>query len=523
MSARALGSQIQTAVARRVSVDARALAAFRVGVGALLLADLLLRARHLKAFYTDQGVLPRAVLAEQYPTFAAFSLHALSGAAWFQVVLFAVAGVAALALLIGYRTTLATVVSLVLLVSLHARNPVVLNGGDSLFRQLLFWSVFLPLGTRWSVDARHRQAANEQSTPSGASAATQADRTSSKEGEVAGQSGGPADHWTALAPRVTSVASAALLVQVVLVYVVNAVLKLRGDAWLSGDAVRVVFALDQFTVFLGDALAQYPAVLEVASHVWLVLLVCSPLLLVVTGWRRAVLAGLFASVHLGMLLTMQLGLFPLISMVALVPFLPPVVWDWVSVPSVALLDDLADALPAFADHSLPEQLYQWAGTVVPAALACLLVVALAWNAASLGFVTIPDSVNPEPGNERPDYRWNMFAPEPLSVDGWVRAPGRLASGAQVDAFHGGAVRWTKPPDVAATYPTARWRKYIANVWRGNGDTLERGFADYLCARWDASHESDLVNVSVYYVEEPVRLGAPDPTERVELYSQPCPS
>ncbi|MDY7080948.1 MAG: HTTM domain-containing protein, partial [Halobacteria archaeon] len=80
-------------------------------------------------------------------------LHALSGDAWFQVLLFVVASVFALMLVVGYRTKVATVVSLVLLVSLHLRNPVILNGGDSLLRRLLFIGIFLPLGEQWSVDA----------------------------------------------------------------------------------------------------------------------------------------------------------------------------------------------------------------------------------------------------------------------------------------------------------------------------------------------------------------------------------
>ncbi|WP_232688766.1 HTTM domain-containing protein [Halobacterium zhouii] len=498
---------VRAALARRVSVDARALAAFRVGVGALLLADLALRARNLTAFYTDAGVLPRPLLAEQYPAFAAFSLHALSGAAWFQVVLFAVAGVAALCLLVGYRTRLATVVSLVLLASLHARNPLVLNAGDSLLRRLLLWGAFLPLGARWSVDA------------AGAS------RRSSVRDHVA------------------SVASAALLVQVVLVYVVNAVLKLRGDAWLSGDAVRVVFALDQFTVFLGDALAQYPALLEMASHVWLTMLVASPLLIVLAGRRRAVFAGLFASVHLGMLLTMQLGLFPLISVVALVPFLPPVVWNELAAcvperPQNALSrtrNRLAGALPfaprrptasARIDTSggLRAAVGRWRARVTPAVAAVFLAFVLVWTAMSVGLVATPDSVASTVDPE--ERRWDMFAPEPLNVDGWYVVPGELASseGARserVDAFHGGAVRWTKPPDVAATYPTARWRKYLVDLWRSDDVALQHAFADYLCTEWSANHESTLVRVAPHYVTERVRLGAPDPTERIRLVEHAC--
>src|SRR5207302_9988395 len=39
------------------------------------------------------------------------------------------------------------------LLSLHNRNPMILQGGDVLLRMLLFWGMFLPLGVRYSLDA----------------------------------------------------------------------------------------------------------------------------------------------------------------------------------------------------------------------------------------------------------------------------------------------------------------------------------------------------------------------------------
>jgi hypothetical protein len=486
-------------VARRFGIDARALAAFRVALGALLLADLLLRARSFTAFYTDTGVLPRSLLAERAPLYAEYSVHALSGAAWVQGVLFAVAGLAALAVLVGYRTKLATVVSLVLLVSLHARNPFVLNGGDLLFRQLLFWSVFLPLGARWSVDAHRRR---DESSGHGENVASASNRVPGSE-------------------QVVGVATAALLVQVVLVYAVNGILKLRGESWVEGTAIRVVFSLDQFTVLLGDTVAQYPGLLEALAHLWLGMLVAAPLLLALTGWARAAFAGLFVGAHAGMLLTMQLGLFPLISTAAFLPFLPAALWDRVPVPSHSLAERLDDALPAFEERLLPEEVHEWTGRVVPPALACLLVFVLLWNAATLGFVAVPDSVNPDPANERPSHRWNMFAPEPLSVDGWFVAPGETESGERVDAYSQSSFTWDRPSDLDETFPSARWRKYITTLWRDDGDTLNRGFAGYLCERWNATHDDGLRNVSLYYVTEETRFGEPEPTERVNLSSHSC--
>ncbi|OYR43122.1 HTTM domain-containing protein, partial [Halorubrum sp. Hd13] len=141
--------RLSAALAARVAVDLRALAAFRIGLATLLLADLARRSRSLTAFYTDYGVLPRRAYVVDYSTTPL--PHTLSGEPWAAALLFAVAGAFALALLVGYRTRAVTLVSWLLLLSVQARNPMVLNAGDSLLRMLLFWSVFLPLGARWSV------------------------------------------------------------------------------------------------------------------------------------------------------------------------------------------------------------------------------------------------------------------------------------------------------------------------------------------------------------------------------------
>ncbi|WP_435154009.1 hypothetical protein [Haladaptatus sp. DFWS20] len=126
----------RTALARRIGIDARALAAFRICLGFLLLIDLLLRSRNLVVSYTNAGVLPRSVLEAQYPSMSQLSIHTLSGAVWFQVVQFIIAGLFAVSLLLGYRTRLSTVVSFVLLVSLQFRNPTLLNSGGSLLWRL---------------------------------------------------------------------------------------------------------------------------------------------------------------------------------------------------------------------------------------------------------------------------------------------------------------------------------------------------------------------------------------------------
>ncbi|MFC4451495.1 HTTM domain-containing protein [Halorussus aquaticus] len=506
---RTLRDRAGSALARRFGVDPRALAALRVSLGVLLLTDLLLRSRDLVAFYTDAGVLPRSVLREHVGGIAALSLHALSGSAWVQGLLFVLAGAAAAALLVGYRTTLATAVSFVLLVSLHARNPVLLNGGDSLLRRLLFWGAFLPLGRRWSVDALRAERERECD---------------------------PASDGT---DRVANLASAALLVQVVLVYATNAVYKLRGDLWVSGEAILYVFRLDQLTTGLGEVLANYPTVLRAFDRVWLGLLVTSVGLLLLTGWTRAAFAALFAGMHLGMALTMRITVFPLISVAGLLPFLPGAFWDaatakvresrpgerfdaadWSRRVERLLPEARFGAVGAVRTvGAVPAGVARWARRIRPPVVGCLLALVLVWNAAALGYVALPEDVSSTVDPE--EYRWDMFAPEPRTTDGWYVVPGELASGERVDVFHRRAVRWDPPPDVARSYRNVRWFKYMMDLRASAYAPLRPQFADYLCQRWNATHEDGVRRLELYYVEQPVRLDGPDPTRRVKLHSHTC--
>ena len=90
------------------------------------------------------GALAEAALHHLLePVFAAWGM----GTAW-------AGGVAlAIALLIGWRTRPASLLSWFLLISLLARNPLIVGEGDRLLALLLLWAGFLPLGRHFSVDA----------------------------------------------------------------------------------------------------------------------------------------------------------------------------------------------------------------------------------------------------------------------------------------------------------------------------------------------------------------------------------
>lgn len=280
-------------LAQLFGIDLRTLALFRALLGAMLFVDMCLRLGDARAFYSDAGVLPRAWLAQSGDPWR-LSLYMLNGGTWYAVLLLALEALAALALALGWRTRLAAIACFVLEASLLNRNILVLIGGDLLLACLLFWSMFLPLGARWSVDAALSRGTPRQ----------------------------PDQHL--------SWASAALLLQVMSVYFFSAILKNGSEWWPEGSAVYFALQLDMYATPLGVWLRQYPELLHGLSYfVWFLellgpLLVFSPLF---NRPLRFAAMLLFMAMHVGFLLCLNLGPFPFISLTSLTVLAGGWIWD----------------------------------------------------------------------------------------------------------------------------------------------------------------------------------------------------
>lgn len=274
-------------------IDLRSLALFRVCLGLVLIADLINRATNLTAHYTDGGILRRAD-AIAFLSDWRLSIHLWNGTALFEAVLFVIAGLFALALLAGYKTRLVTIVSWFLLLSLQNRNPIILQGGDNLLLLLLFWGMFLPLGARFSVD----------------SSVNRLDRHI------------PNEYF--------SLTTMALLIQCMSVYFFSAFLK-SGVTWMP-DATATYFALhlDSLATPLAHWFRQFGGLLKVLTYfVWYLellgpIFMFSPIFHVPV---RLALMFLFIAMHIGFHVTLEIGLFPFISITTILAFTPTAVWD----------------------------------------------------------------------------------------------------------------------------------------------------------------------------------------------------
>jgi hypothetical protein len=449
-------------------LDLRSLALFRIGLGLTLLVDLTGRWPDLVAHYTDAGVLPRSIV----PVYT-ISAHGLDGSATYARLLFLLAAAVAVALVVGYRTQLATFFSWLLLLSLHARNPLVLHGGDLLERLLLFWSIFLPLGARWSLDAK-------ASPPSG--------------------------------PLASSVATVALLLQVVFVYWFGLAARTDAAWWGKGTAVADALQLDFYATPLSRWLRDLPPeLLRWATLATVAVEGGGPLLLLLSGGlprlRTAVVAVMVAF-HVLLGLSLRLGTFSLVCAVAWLPFLPAWFWDGFLARLRLLVSTRAETEPV--KPAAGAVLSPLAAAVVLAALAYVFV----FNLLALREGGISLSMVRGIGLEQ---SWGMFAPYPKPLDGWYVVEARLKDGKTVDPFRGGPVSWDKPEMISRIYPNARWAGYLTLLTQPQFRPYLAYFAEYLGRRWNAEHgDAEAVqSVEVYYMLRYIRQEAPP--EKVRLW------
>src|SRR6478609_3505602 len=138
------------------SVDPRWLGLFRICFGCLLLSELFWRWSYARALFSNDGLLPN-----HFSLFAPmgqdlFSIYHVFSSLGEVEVAFSLTFVVFACFTLGYKTRLFHVLSAILITSLHARNLFTENGGSVVTHSLAVWTVFLPLGQCFSIDALRR-------------------------------------------------------------------------------------------------------------------------------------------------------------------------------------------------------------------------------------------------------------------------------------------------------------------------------------------------------------------------------
>jgi hypothetical protein len=526
------------------SIDVRSLAALRIVLALTVLVDLGMRASELRVHYSDEGVLPRQVLLEHLDTWLV-SLALGNGTPFFAGLLFSLTAIAAAGLLLGYRTRLMTGIVWVMVSSIQWRNPFIGSSGDALLRLLLFWSLFLPLGAVWSLDRR----------------------------------------WARTPPasmRVLSLGTAGLLLQIAFMYWFAVLLK-SGQEWrVDGTALYYAFSIQELATPLAATLLQFPTMLKALTFLTLSIETVAPLLLfvpVATSVLR--LEGIVAiiSLHVGIWLTLTLGLFPWIAAACMVCFLPSAFWDWLlprwhtalarlSAVSVTACQTAVrwaprggsgirfwpDSLGGLRSLALAARSRQTdpgpsgrsvagedgappmgAPLLLNLVAGLCLVYVLIWNVTTVSPLAMSEEAHAFGSLLGLVQAWTMFAPYPLNSSNWYSIPGTLRNGEQIDLMPfvlGGdphrltPVSGEKPQDMAGAFAhDEHWRKYFENLRDAENASLLLPLGHYLCREWNAANGGTPLELGTVQIIYNWELTLPDnqraPIQRTVQWTGAC--
>ncbi len=482
-------------------LDRRVLGVFRILFSGVLLYDLLRRFPDAALLWSSDGLLSSATLhkAPQATPQVSFLLG-LSSATSVQLafgglgVVFGLYGA-------GLFTRLMQVLALVGYASLNARNLFFEDGGTGTVILLLGWTLLLPLGDRFSIDALRRDAAQP----------TVRQRVQARA--------------NARLP-VVSLAAVAVLLQAAVIYWLNAAHK-TGQTWRGGDAVHLV---------LWQHRVNTPLAVWFASHEprWF-----SPLSTLLTRrtefvlpvlllWpthpaqTRSAAFGLAILLHGGIALCMTLGPFSY-AMICLV---------WLAVPGAAF-----DALAGVARGSARLRgwhvaryraravrvLRRWLGhpssskrAQLPAVwrrrgviarevvLAWMLLVETGSMLSSNRGVPSALRVKSRPwlAGYKPYLRgfqgWSMFAPDAPQEDGTMVVDALTVDGRHVDPFTGQAPNWQQVR-LGVTPHSIALSDYFFSMRDSHNARYRRDLARYLKALPATSQAGRLRSAEFWWV------------------------
>lgn len=508
-----------------LQADSRGLAAFRIVFGVVMLGYLVTRVTgdSFVAFHTNLGVYPNHYgLFSPHMPYAWSFLFGVSTPTQVAVALF-LFGLVFLCFTIGYRTRLFAALSLLCLISLHHRMPLMVNGSMVMMHVLLVWAIALPLGRHYSVDAWLRRRRDEPTKPF------------------------PGE-------RVTSLGVLGFRLQLFAIYLFNVVHK-SGETWMDGSAVHYVLWQDRIAMWPAVWLREHAPAWFSPAATYGTLVVES---LVALGLmspffpkhaRRLALAGMLL-LHVGIGLVVRLGPFPFVFPSAGLLMMASGDWgrfdQWlrtralprgraVVATACRRLGSHGDVTSAsiFSEPGAPDRLRRLAwrtGPLVREAHYVFFIVVIGiiirhdnpHLKQTFGEVRLPEPVAWVGQTLYIPQGWALFAPEAPKYDGLLVLDGVLADGTRVDPLR------HAPPDFDimdhGPYGTDYfWQTYQPVLVVKDDPKLWEFFMDYAMRipeleGWEGARR--FVYLATYYVggERPGPDGEPVAPPRIDLHA-----
>lgn len=433
----------------------------RIAIASVIILDLAIRITDLEAFYSDTGTVPLSLLYEHAWNPHYLSIHTMSGLWQVQFLLFLLSFFFSFMLLLGFRTRLFTFLSWFMMLSMHNRNELILQGGDDLLRMTLFWCMFLPWGARYSLDNLFRSVASQMPL------------------------------------QVRNWAGIAYFLQLTYVYTGSALLK--GAEWHTDfTALYYVYSLDQISYPITKFLYNSPDMMRVLTAIAYYFELLVPLLFFIPLKHQTFRLFAFILIvgfHLFNGATVFIGLFFIIGIATVVGVLPSYIMD--------RFDKLISTMRTWIEQRISRFTYALRTANRPYSRQAefkglgifLVLYVLYWNISNFDFMPwkMGDNIRFIGYTLRVDQSWGMFAPGVLKDDGWFIYEAETESGKCIDLQHPNeALCIRKPANIVSQYKNDRWRKYGENFILSDHAPIRGYFCNYFRRVWNESHPSEKI-------------------------------
>ena len=409
---------------RVFSLDVRSIALMRIAAAAILLWDTCDRMRHLADHYFSDSAIPFEIVEEYYKFFPTWSLHLLSDSNTYQTSLFILQAIAACFLLVGYHSRIAAGICWILFASVLARVPPLLTGGDMLLCSLLFFLALLPCSKCLSVHSKFK-------APAGS---------------------------------VYSFATAALLLQFVVMYTVTGIMKIN-SVWLDGTALMIILSDTGLAKPIGLWLTNFPTILMALTWGSLMLELSAQVLLLSpykTNQIRTVGVISFIGLHIGIFLTIEVLVFSIISIAGLLSLIPSSWWNYKPLSKLTTAK-ITSALP------VPTAFPKISNAIAAWGLFVFLTVAATSLFTYTTKIYISDKISHVAHQFRFDQRWEMFT-QPYGLCYRFVAEVRTADERFVDILRSSEERSNREavPQDTIKFKSSRWlllyRQMVSNQY-----------------------------------------------------------
>jgi len=556
-------------------LDERAIFLFRFFLGLVLLSDIFQRILTVDVFFSDVGILPRWIQAKSYTEFWRFNIYYLSGNKYYlSALLLLNAYMVWLFMTAKKNIKLITFVLWIFVNSLHMRNYLILQSGDTVLRLVLFWFLFFP-----KIKMSNQDCFSE--------------KTKSK---------------------FFNMGVFGYYVQIAIIYFYAGYAKSYESYFSNGDAVYLAMELERYSTDFGQWLMRFPEFLKFGSRLTYGLEMLCPVILFFPfkNWifRLVLIIGLF-SFHIGTILMMEVGHFPHASMVLWLPLIPSQVLDLIfkskkyefkkftlnkricfferTLLSGLFLRDSSIAINKtvemkneyFINEKKCSQEVFWKEVLCYSSFSffynnrfflfglrfvinfidllfeiitlnkelILKSLRLSSSALCLFFILFTffyNLNNYELYNFRLkrlveniqknyflrfgvnlDQRWGMFSPSPTGLDGWHIIYGERNNGDKVDLWGTDFTNpYKKPESIADTYKNFRWRKFLGTIMGKKHKHYRKHLWRSVCLEVNNRTEDPMRKIKTVYhrfVSEKTTETGVAPLKYLDYGSSKCPS